>query len=58
MTYDWSYPWGCKNPRDVKEPSHYSKGVGDVVPGVVVYLHSLTSSLIMAWKGSLGSKMD
>ena len=24
---------------DVKEPTHYSKRVGDVVPGVVVYLH-------------------
>ena len=23
---------------DVKEPTHYSKRVGDVVPGVVVYL--------------------
>ena len=23
----------------VKEPTHYSKRVGDVVPGVVVYLH-------------------
>ena len=26
---------------DVKEPTHYSKRVGDVVPGVVVYLHHL-----------------
>ena len=27
---------------DVKEPTHYSKKVGDdVVPGVVVYLHHL-----------------
>ena len=32
---------------DVKEPIHYSKRVGDVVPGVVVYLHSLTSPLIV-----------
>ena len=24
---------------DVKEPTHYSKRVEDVVPGVVVYLH-------------------
>ena len=24
---------------DVKEPTHYSKRVGDIVPGVVVYLH-------------------
>ena len=37
---------------DVKEPTHYSKRVGDVVPGVVVYL---CSSLIMAWEGSVGS---
>ena len=26
---------------DVKEPTHYSKRVGDVVPGVVVYLRHL-----------------
>ena len=37
--------WICfRSPRDqflVKEPTHYSKRVGDVIPGVVVYLHHL-----------------